>query len=108
MDAKKTILLRHRFDDVEQLRRHLHEVDGSTLLFFRDPTLSAPTGAGALVELAFESSEQTRVLRATVLARAEKQGLWSPFPTPGSRVKSASAASRRAKDAGSASTSRSG
>src|SRR5437868_5769744 len=80
MDAKKTILLRHRFDDVEQLRRHLHEVDGSTLLFFRDPTLSAPTGAGALVELAFESSEQTRVLRATVLARAEKQGLWLAVP----------------------------
>jgi len=80
MDAKKTILLRHRFDDVDQLRRHLHEVDGSTLLFFRDPLLSASTGANALLELAFESSEQTRVLRATVLARAEGQGLWLAVP----------------------------
>jgi hypothetical protein len=33
-----------------------------------------------LVELAFESSEQTRSLRATVLARAEKQGLWLAIP----------------------------
>jgi hypothetical protein len=80
MDAKKAALLRHRFDSVDQLRRHLHVVDSSTLLFFRDPTLGLTTGALALVELAFESSEQTRVLRASVLARAEGQGLWLAVP----------------------------
>jgi hypothetical protein len=81
MDSKKqTVLLRHRFDDLEQLRKHLHEVDGSTLLFFRDPNLWITTGTTVLVELAFESSEQTRSLRATVLARAEKQGLWLAIP----------------------------
>ncbi|HWE23856.1 MAG TPA: PilZ domain-containing protein [Myxococcales bacterium] len=80
MDAKKAVLLRHRFDDVEQLRRHLHEVDGSTLLFFRDPRLNVATGGSALVEIAFESNEQTRVLRTTVLARAEGQGVWLAVP----------------------------
>src|SRR5438874_7524046 len=80
MNPKKTVVLRHRFDDVEQLRRHLHEVDGGTLLFFRDPRLALPDGANALVELAFESSEQTRVLRASVLARAEGQGVWLAVP----------------------------
>jgi PilZ domain-containing protein len=80
MEAKKSILLRHRFDDVEQLRRHLHVVDGTTLLFFRDPRLNVSTGAQALLEIAFESSEQTRVLKATVLARAQDQGLWLAAP----------------------------
>jgi hypothetical protein len=81
MDSKKQpVLLRHRFDDVEQLRRHLREVDGSTLLFFRDPNLWISTGATVLVELAFASSEQTRSLRASVIARAEGQGLWLAIP----------------------------
>ena len=55
-------------------------VDGSTLLFYRDPTLGLSTGSLALVEIAFQSSEQTRVLRASVLARAEGQGLWLAIP----------------------------
>jgi hypothetical protein len=80
MDSKKAVLLRHRFDDVEQLRRHLHEVDGTTLLFFRDPVLYVKAGVNALVELAFESSEQTRMLRASVLARNEGQGVWLVVP----------------------------
>jgi len=80
LDERKAALLRHRFDNVEQLRRHLHVVDGSTLLFYRDPTLGLSTGSLALVEIAFQSSEQTRVLRASVLARAEGQGLWLAIP----------------------------
>jgi len=82
MDAKKAkaILLRHRYDNVEQLRRHLHVVDGATLIFFRDPKLAVTTGATALIEIAFESNDQTRALRATVLARAEGQGLWLAVP----------------------------
>jgi hypothetical protein len=80
MEAKKSILLRHRFDDLDQLRKHLHVADGSTLLFFRDPSLALATGAPVLLEVAFQSSEQTRALRATVLARAEGQGLWLAVP----------------------------
>ena len=80
MEAKKSILLRHRFDDLDQLRKHLHVVDGSTLLFFRDPSLTTTTGSPVLLEVAFQSSEQTRALRATVLARAEGQGLWLAIP----------------------------
>src|SRR5438105_246581 len=80
LEEGKAALLRHRFDDVEQLRRHLHVVDSSTLLFYRDPTLGLSTGSPVLVEIAFQSSEQTRVLRASVLARAEGQGLWLLVP----------------------------
>ena len=82
MEAKKAkaILLRHRYDNLEQLRRHLHVVDGATLIFFRDPKLSVTTGATVLIEIAFESSDQTRALRASVLARAEGQGLWLAIP----------------------------
>jgi len=80
MEAKKSILLRHRFDNLEQLRKHLRVVDGSTLLFFRDPRLTIETGSPVLLEVAFESSEQRRALRASVLARAEGQGLWLVVP----------------------------
>src|SRR5262249_15791235 len=54
MEAKKAkaILLRHRYDDVEQLRRHLHVVDGATLIFYRDPKLNVTTGATVLIEIA--------------------------------------------------------
>ena len=47
MEAKKAkaILLRHRYDNLEQLRRHLHVVDGATLIFFRDPKLSVTAEA---------------------------------------------------------------
>ncbi|HYV67147.1 MAG TPA: PilZ domain-containing protein [Myxococcales bacterium] len=73
-------MLRHRYDDVEQLRRHLHVVDGATLIFYRDPKLNVTTGATVLIEIAFESSDQTRALRTSVLARAEGQGLWLAIP----------------------------
>src|SRR5215467_14403730 len=80
MEAKKAILLRHRFDDLEQLRRHLHVVDGTTLLFYRDPKLTVPNGAPVLLEIAFETNEQRRTLRASALARAEGQGVWLAVP----------------------------
>jgi PilZ domain len=77
---KKALLLRHRFDNLEQLRKHLHVVDGSTLLFYRDPRLAVGTGSPVLLELAFDASEQTRTIRAAVLARAEGQGVWLEVP----------------------------
>jgi hypothetical protein len=81
MDAKKkAVLLRHRFENVDQLRRHLHVVDGSTLFFYRDPRLSVATGSAVLLEITFDASEQTRTIRGTVLARAEGQGVWLEVP----------------------------
>jgi hypothetical protein len=80
VDSKKPVLLRHRFDSVDQIRKHLHVVEVTTLLFFRAPTLAVAVGAPVLLELCLENSEQTRVLRGSVLARAEEQGLWLQFP----------------------------
>lgn len=81
MDAKKkALLLRHRFENLDQLRNHLHVVDGSTLLFYRDPRLAVVTGSPVLLEITFDASEQTRAIRATVLARAEGQGVWLEAP----------------------------
>ena len=79
-DSKKPVLLRHRFDSVDQIRKHLHVVEGTMLLFFRAPALALAVGAPVLLELCLENSEQTRVLRGSVLARAEEQGLWLQFP----------------------------
>ena len=74
--APKTVLLRQRFGSAAQLRAHLHTAEGVTLLFFRDPSLELPAAAAVLMELVFDDTEQTRVVRASVLARAEGQGLW--------------------------------
>ncbi len=56
-------------------------MDGSTLLFFRDPAASLAIGAEALLEIAFDNSEDTWVVRAKVVVRAEGQGLWLAVPT---------------------------
>jgi hypothetical protein len=73
---KRSTLLRHRFESVDQLKAHLHPVDGRTLLFFRDPMLGIGAGTSVLLELTFAMSEQTRVVRASVVARNEGQGFW--------------------------------
>jgi hypothetical protein len=76
----KTALLRLRFASLQQLRAHLHVEDNATLLFFRDPRLDLPPGTVALVEIVFDTSEETRVVRTTTLARAEGLGLWLAMP----------------------------
>jgi hypothetical protein len=78
---KKTILLKHRFDNVEQIAKHLHVVEGTTLFFFRAPSLDVAVGTPVLLELCIDMSDQTRLLRGSVLARAEEQGWWLQFPS---------------------------
>jgi hypothetical protein len=73
---RRSAMLRQRFEAVEQLKAHLHVVEGRSLLFFRDPTLNLTAGAAVLVELVFANSEQTRVVRANLVARSEALGLW--------------------------------
>jgi len=76
----KAALLRLRFPSLEQLRAHLHIEDNATLLFFRDASLDLPAGTPALVEIVFDVTEETRVVRTTALARAEGLGLWLAMP----------------------------
>jgi len=72
----RSTMLRQRFESVEQLKAHLHVAEGRSLLFFRDPTLNLAAGAAVLLELVFANSEQTRVVRANLVARSEAQGWW--------------------------------
>lgn len=76
----KAVLLRLRFRTLDQLRAHLHVEDNATLLFFRDPGLDLAAGTVALIEMVFDASEETRVVRTAVLARAESAGLWLAMP----------------------------
>jgi hypothetical protein len=76
----KAVLLRLRFRTLDQLRAHLHVEDNATLLFFRDPGLELVAGTVALMEMVFDASEETRVVRTAVLARAESAGLWLAMP----------------------------
>jgi PilZ domain-containing protein len=78
--SSKAALLRLRFPSLEQLRKHLHVEDNATLLFFRDADLDLPAGTPALVEIVFDTSEETRVVRTSTLARAEGMGLWLAMP----------------------------
>lgn len=77
----KLVLLRHRFATAEQFRAHLTSIEAHALLFFRDPRLELSTGSQALLELAFDNSEDTWVVRATALARAEGHGMWLAMPS---------------------------
>lgn len=76
----RNALLRHRFDSVAQLKAHLHVVDGRSLLFFRDPGLDLVPGATVRLEMTLANSEQTRVVRASLVSRAEGMGLWLAMP----------------------------
>jgi hypothetical protein len=78
-NGDRRTLLRHRFDSAEQLKAHLHVAEGRGLLFFRDPALELAAGATVLLELTFATSEQTRVLRASMVVRTD-QGSWLVIP----------------------------
>ncbi|HEX9576923.1 MAG TPA: PilZ domain-containing protein [Myxococcales bacterium] len=79
-DDRRSLLLRHRFDSGDQLKTHLHVVEGLSLLFFRDPALNLAAGAAVLLEVILASSEQARVVRASLVARVEGQGSWLAIP----------------------------
>src|SRR5438270_6185677 len=79
--VSKLALLRQRFASAAQFRAHLVAAEGSMLLFFRDPAAPLVIGGEALVEIAFDDSEDTRVVRAVALSRAEGQGIWLAMPS---------------------------
>ncbi len=76
-------LLRQRFGTPDEMLRHLHPVDGRTLLFFRDPALQLAGNAKVLLEVSFTQSDQQAVLRGNVLGAVEEgalRGTWLEFP----------------------------
>ena len=77
-----TTLLRHRFETITELQKHLHALEGRSFLFFRSEGLSLAGGARVLLEVSFNSNEQQTLLRGAVLGRVEGAlpGLWLEFP----------------------------
>jgi len=77
-------LLKARFGDVTQMQKHLHVVEGRTVLFFREPAARLTGGDRVIVELSLASSEQVSTLRGSVLGRVDGEGgqtgAWIEFP----------------------------
>ncbi len=77
-------LLKARFGDVSQMQKHLHVVEGRTVLFFREAAARLIGGDRVVVELSLGGSEQVSTLRGTVLGRADGEsgqtGAWIEFP----------------------------
>ena len=72
------LLLRYRFDSLEQLRAHLNVLTGGRSLFFYPlPRAQGEGGDRVLLEVA--EGEQQMLLRGTVLSRVDA-GLWLDFP----------------------------
>lgn len=63
------MMLKYCFDTVEQLTRHLHVSDNSTLMFARDPGHSLLPGRG-LLQLQVNQTGAAAIVRAEVVARS--------------------------------------
>jgi hypothetical protein len=72
------LLLRYRFDTLEQLKAHLNVLTGGRSLFFY-PSRHAQGEGGDRVLLEVSEGDQQMLLRGTVLSRVEG-GLWLDFP----------------------------
>lgn len=81
---RPAILLKARFGDLSQMQKHLHVVEGRTVLFFREPAARLSGGERVVVELSLASSEQVSTLRGSVLGRVNGEGgqtgAWIEFP----------------------------
>jgi hypothetical protein len=75
-------VLRYAFENAEQMRRHLHVVDGQTLLFFPDDGVKLLGGDRTLVEIAIPQRSIATALRGILHSRAEApySGVWLQFP----------------------------
>jgi hypothetical protein len=76
METRAKRMLRMRFEELAQLRNHLHLFDGCTLLFCRDPRGILRAGSPVSVELLVTRGGLATTLRGTVLTRV---GEGTPF-----------------------------
>ncbi len=72
------VLMRYRFETLDQLARHLHLVDEAALMFLRDHREKFAVGERLLVELSIRASGLQTAARGEVVARAEGalRGSW--------------------------------
>ena len=85
MSSKAPVLLRYRFRNLDQLSRHLHSGDGHTLFFYRAPRVALSFGDRVFMEIALEDSEQSVLLRGSVLSAVYQPtpGVWLQFAETG-------------------------
>jgi len=85
MSSRAPVLLRYRFRSLGQLSRHLHPGDGHTLFFYPSPRVALAFGDRVFMEIALEDSEQSVLLRGTVLSpvREPNPGVWLQFAETG-------------------------
>jgi len=83
METRAKAMLRMRFEELAQLRNHLHLFDGRTLLFCRDPRRILQAGSPVTVELLVTRGGQATTLSGTVLTRVgegtRSSGAWLLF-----------------------------
>ena len=72
------MMYKYAFDTVDQLRRHLHVSDHSTLMFARDPDRSLKRGGCGLLQLQVNQTGTAAIVRAEVVARSRDAipGAW--------------------------------
>lgn len=79
-DGKVKVMPRMRFEELAQLRNHLHLIDGRTLLFCRDPGGILEAGAPITMELLVTRGRLAATLSGTVLMRVgegtRSSGAW--------------------------------
>jgi hypothetical protein len=75
---RQEVLLRYRFESLEQVKAHLNVLTGGrSLLFYPAPAVQGAGGDRVLLEVS--EGEQQMLLRGTVLSRVEG-GMWLDFP----------------------------
>jgi len=83
VEADAKVMPRMRFEELAQLRNHLHLLDGRTLLFCRDPGRILKTGSPVTVELLVTRGRLAATLSGTVLMRVgegtRSSGAWLLF-----------------------------
>jgi PilZ domain len=70
MLERGTMLVRYRFDTLEQLAQHLHVMPAATLLFLPEPRIANARVRTVLVELSVRETRQQTVVRGEPVAQA--------------------------------------
>ena len=68
--------LRYRFTNLEQVRAHVHDVDGRALFFLRDDKLRFLPDAPVCISVALEEAGTPRLLHGQVVCAADGGGTW--------------------------------